>query len=536
MRHALYTVSLLALATAACSEPANEGAASLPARIDAAAGMACADLANATLTDATITLAEQREAGAFEIPGGGGGFGPPSMDLPTFCRVAATLDPSGDSEIRMELWLPADWNGKFMMVGNGAWSGAISYSAMADPLARGYAVASTDTGHEGGRGTFAFEHPERLVDFAWRAVHETTVASKALADLHYGAAPRLSYWNGCSSGGKQGLKEAQMFPADYDGIIAGAPANNWVRLGAQGLMANQVNLRQDDSSILGPAQFALLNAAVLDRCDALDGIADREIADPRMCAPDPAVLVCTDGQDPAACLTPEQADVAARIYAPVRNPATDELVFPGMPPGSEMMWPIVVSAPFQIGTDTFAVMSGNPDWNYRDLDLTTDIEMAEAADPGIVAVDPDLTAFEARGGKLVQYHGWTDALIPTENSINYYESVVEHQGGLEQTQDFHRLFLVPGMGHCAGSYDIDWIAVLERWVEDGIAPDTVLGRRLPAAGPFGPPPAAAPADLGARPICAYPDIAVYDGAGPDNDPASFSCQPAERGSRPGHRP
>jgi feruloyl esterase len=533
LRFGALTASLLASTTmTACM---RDGAPNGPRVASAGTPAApCDTLASAALPGATITSAEAREAGAF-TPTGGGGFGGGPMDLPAFCRVAATLSPSADSEIKMEVWLPTEWNGKFMMVGNGAWSGAVSYFAMAEPLNRGYAVASTDTGHEGGRGTFAFEHPERLVDFAWRAVHETAVTSQALTAAYYGRDADLSYWNGCSSGGKQGLKEAQNFPEDFDAMIVGAPANNWVRLVTASVNASRANIPQGGSPILGPAQFGLLNRAVLAQCDALDGVSDGEIADPRQCSFDAASLACAAGQDPAVCLTPAQAEVANAIYSPVRNPTTDELIFPGAPPGAEPLWVTFAMGPFLIGVDTFAVLFGNPDWSGYDLDLATDVAGAEAADPGIVATDPDLSAFEARGGKIIQYHGWTDSLIATENSINYYESVVADQGGLEETQDFHRLFLVPGMGHCAGAYAIDWIGELEAWVEGGVAPATVSGRRLPPGPAFGPPPANAP-DLGSRPICAYPDIAVYDGSGSDSDPASFTCQAAERGARAGHAP
>jgi feruloyl esterase len=530
-------VSLLAAtAITACVQNGGAGAALDAPRVATAGAPAapCETLAQTAFPDATVTLAEEQAAGPFTPPGGGGDFGAGPVELPAFCRVAATLSPSSDSNIKMEVWLPADWNGKFMMVGNGVWSGAVSYFAMAEPLNRGYAVASTDTGHEGGRGTFAFEHPEWLVDFAWRAVHETAVKGKALTAAYYGREADLSYWNGCSSGGKQGLKEAQNFPEDFDAMITGAPANNWVRLEAQSLVAGAANLPVGEAPLLGPPQFSLLHDAAIEQCDALDGVQDGEIADARRCSVDPESLVCEAGQDAATCLTPRQADAAAAIYAPVRNPSTNELIYPGMPPGSELLWPVIVMQPFLVGVDTFAVLLDDPNWDFRMLDLSTDVDAAEAADPGIVATNPDLSAFAARGGKIIQYHGWTDALIPSENSINYYESVVAAQGGLEKTQDFYRLFMVPGMGHCSGAYGVDWIGELERWVEGGETPDTVLGQRLPAAA-FGAPPAPAQ-DLGARPICAYPNVAVYSGSGSDSDPASFTCQVAERGARQSHRP
>jgi feruloyl esterase len=223
-----------------------------------------------------------------------------------------------------------------MMVGNGGWNGALPLPAMTEPLRRGYAVAGTDTGHEGGRGTFAFGHPEKLTDFAQRAVHETVVKGKALTTAFYGGQPRYSYWNGCSSGGKQGLKEVQAYPEDFDGVIAGAPANNWVRLQAQSLVANIANLPKGQSAVLGTSQFAILNKGVLAQCDARDGLKDGEVQDPRACDFKASSLVCKAGDAAGSCLTAEQAAVADKIYAPVRM-ASGELVYPGMPPGSEMV-------------------------------------------------------------------------------------------------------------------------------------------------------------------------------------------------------
>ena len=524
-------VALTGAGSALAQAPSDAPAPHTPA-------VACEQLAQGALPAARITLAEARPAGAFTIPGAAGGFGPSSMDLPAFCRVAATLAPTPDSEIRMELWLPANWNGKFLMVGNGGWSGSISYSAMGEPLARGYAVASTDTGHEGARGTFAFGHPEKLVDFAWRAVHETTLDGKTLTAAYYGAGPRLSYWDGCSSGGRQGLKEVQMFPADYDGVIAGAPANNWNRLQVQSMLASVSNNPKGRPPVLGGAQISLLHTAALGQCDGLDGVVDGEIADPRACRFRPSSLICAPGQALAACLSVEQAAVADRIYAPVRNPASGELIYPGLEPGSELQWPVVILRPWTIGIDTFGLAHGDANWDQYGFDPVKDAALAEQTDIGVVAISTDLSAFKNRGGKLIQYHGWADALIAPENSVNYYESVAARQGGLEPTEAFYRLFLVPGMGHCGGAYQLDWITALEQWVEGGMAPAQIVGKRQPPAN-FAPPAQAAPTpprDPGARPICAYPLQAAYKGAGAAGNPASFACRTGPRGPRTEDRP
>jgi feruloyl esterase len=244
-----------------------------------------------------------------------------------FCRVAATLTPSSDSDIKVEVWLPlANWNGKFQGVGNGGWSGAVSTGALATAVRRGYAAASTDTGHQGGSGQFALGHPEKLIDFGYRAVHEMTVQAKAIVAAFYGNGPRLSYWVGCSSGGKQGLKEAQKFPADYDGIVAGAPANYWTHLTAQSLWVAHATLK-DPGSLMPREKFAMMNRAVMAACDLNDRVADNVIEDPARCRFDPGVLACK-GSDGPACLTPAQVEAARKIYAPATNPRTRAVIFP----------------------------------------------------------------------------------------------------------------------------------------------------------------------------------------------------------------
>lgn len=534
LKLALTGASALAL-TAAAAATFQPGARAQSITVPKGPTTSCAALAATALPNAKVTSATAVAAGQFTPPGAG--QGPAARPVPTaFCRIQATLTPSSDSDIKSEIWLPTLWNGKFMMVGNGGWSGSITYGAMAEPLARGYAVASTDTGHEGTRGLFAIGHPEKLKDFGYRAVHETALKGKALTAAYYGSNPRFSYWNGCSSGGKQGLKEVQMYPGDFDGVIAGAPANNWVRLQTQSLAANIVNLPKGGAAILGPAQFGILNKGALAQCDEIDGLKDSQILDPRVCNFKATSLICKPGQSPAECLTPAQADAADRIYAPVKNPRTGKLIYPGMPPGSEMTWGPVISRPWDTGADTYRVLLNKPDWDFYTLDLSRDVEAAEKADTGLMATTPDLSAFKARGGKIIQYHGWADPFIPTENSINYYESVVAKQGGLSQAQSFHRLFLVPGMGHCNGAYNVDWISALEHWVEGGVAPDLILAKRLPPPG-FTPPPVVnvvqAPA-FGERPICVYPTISRRTGGGSGEEPVNYTCQPAPRGARVAH--
>src|SRR5947208_4555408 len=262
-------------------------------------GGSCEKLASLALPNTTITVAQSVAAGEFKPPAGPA---VPFENLPAFCRVAATLTPSKDSDIKIEVWLPVSgWNGKFQAVGNGGWSGAVSLGALASAVRRGYAAASTDTGHSGGSASFALGHPEKLVDFAWRAVHEMTVQAKAIVSAYYGSGPKFSYWNGCSSGGKQGLKEAQRFPKDYDGIIAGAPANYWTHLMAGDLWPAHAT-HKDPASYIPPEKYQLIHRAALEACDALDGVKDGLLEDPTRCNFDAKTLLCA-GEDTSACLT-----------------------------------------------------------------------------------------------------------------------------------------------------------------------------------------------------------------------------------------
>jgi len=484
----------------------------------------CSHIASLALPQATITRAELVPAGAFVPPSagntapGGANASRTFTDLPAFCRVALTLTPSADSDIKVEVWMPSSgWNGKFLGVGNGGWSGAIVYPALAASIRRGYATASTDTGHEGGSGRFALGHPDKLTDFAYRAVHEMTVKAKAIVTAFYSGAPRLSYWQGCSSGGKQGLKEAQRFPDDYDGIVAGAPANYWTHLSTQAIWVAQATLK-DPASFIAPAQYPLINKAVLDACDALDGVKDGVLENPAQCRFDPNVLQCADQAGPA-CLTNAQVAAVRRIYAPATNPRTGAVIFPGLAPGSELGWSALAGGPkpLSISDDHFKyVVFADPDWDFRTFDFDRDLEKADQIDGGrINATDPDLRAFAGRGGKLLMYHGWNDQLIAPQNSIDYYGSVMRTLGA-EHAEKFVRLFMAPGMRHCAGGIGpdtFDMLAALELWVEHGTAPAQVPASHATAG----------KIDR-TRPLCPYPQVAQYRGTGSTDEAANFICK------------
>jgi feruloyl esterase len=492
----------------------------------AAAANSCEGLTALTLPDTTVTLAKSVAAGALSLPGVSVQGSPAALttvaikDLPAFCRVAITIKPSQDSDIKVEVWMPAaNWNGKFMAIGNGGWAGSISYGVMAAPLARGYATASTDTGHEGTAmdGSFTLGHPEKLIDFGYRAVHEMTAKAKAIIAAYYGEAPKHSYWNGCSSGGRQGLKEAQRYPADYDGIVAGAPANSWVRLSAQSIWVGQV-VHKDEASYIPPSKYPAIHSAVLEACDTLDGVKDGVLENPMRCRFNPKVLECK-GPDGPACLTAPQVQAVQEIYAPATNPRTGEEIYPGLMPGSELGWAAMAGPqPNPVSVAYFAyVVFKNQNWDYKTLNLDSDVATAERIDDGtIVATDPDLKPFFARGGKLLQYHGWGDNQIAPLSSVNYYETVVKEMGGVSKVNDSYRLFMIPGMSHCRGGEGLnnfDSISILEQWVEKGKVPEQVTASRVQDG-----------QVVRTRPLCPYPQVAAYKGTGSTDDAKNFVCR------------
>jgi feruloyl esterase len=486
-----------------------------------ASATTCENLASLPLPDATITSAQTVAAGAFSMPGGGFMPSPVSpKSLPAFCRVAATLRPSKDSDIKIEVWLPSEgWNGKFQGVGNGGWTGSITYPALMEALQKGYASASTDTGHAGNPldGSFALGHPEKVTDFGYRAVHEMTLKAKAIVAAFYDKSAQYSYWNGCSSGGKQGLKEAQRYPNDYDGIIAGAPANYWTHLTAASVWVGAAT-HKDEASFIPPAKYRMMHAAAIQACDAVDGLKDGLIDDPRRCHFDPKVLECP-GPDALTCLTTPQVEAAKKIYGPATNPRTKEAIFPGLEPGSELGWGLLAGGkePSEIGMAEFRnIVYQDPKWDWRTFDFDKGVALAEKVDQNtITANDPNLKPFFSHGGKLLMYHGWTDPLIAPENSINYYTSVLENMGGASKAASSIRLFMVPGMDHCGGGEgpnSFDSVHVIEQWVEKGQPPTEIVASHL----------AAGQTDR-TRPLCTYPQVARYKGSGSIDEAVNFVC-------------
>jgi feruloyl esterase len=478
-----------------------------------AARASCEALTSIALPGAKITLARMVETGSFNpVPS-------TTVEITRpFCRVTATLTPSADSDIKVEIWLPArDWNGKLQAVGNGAFNGTINYNGLTTALARGYASASTDTGHVGGGAAWALGHPEKVTDFGWRAVHEMTVAAKQVVAAHYGSAARHAYWNGCSAGGRQAMQAAQRFPDDFDGVIAGAPGLDWTGRAAQATRIAKM-LEGDEPARLPAAARQLLHERVVAACDAKDGLTDGLIENPAQCAFDPGDLECR-GSNGASCLTPAQVATARAIYASPINVRTKRPI-PGLARGSELGWTDLgwTASARATGLDQFRyLVFRDPAWTIARFDFDADLARAEEEDANSLnALNPDLRRFIARGGKLIQYHGWSDPQIAPGNSPQYYDRVVEAVGGADTVRQSYRLFMAPGMGHCSGGEGpntFDMVSALERWVEQGRAPDRIVATRSTGG-----------AVRLSRPLCPYPRVALYKGSGDPNDESSFVCK------------
>lgn len=447
--------------------------------------------------------------------------------------------------------MPASgWNGKFSGAGNGGFAGSINYGEMADAVRAGFATASTDTGHRAGDtdAQWALGHPQKVIDFGYRAVHLTAVNAKGIIQTFYGNTPRYSYFQSCSDGGREALMEAQRFPADYNGILAGAPANFWTLLVSSGFFNTQAPGLADPASYIPASKLPAISAAVLRACDARDGVKDGILNDPTQCHFNPSTLLCKAG-DSAACLTAPQVAALSRIYGGLKDSKGAQL-FPGYMPGGELgqggwqLWLTgrapATSLQYAFGINYFRNMVfENAGWNYLGASEYASIRLAtRKTAQALNATDPNLGAFERQGGKLILYHGWSDAAIPPLNTVNYYKSVVARLG-LAQTTSFVRLYMVPGMQHCGGGPgpssfgqsvagaqldpENSIYAALERWVEDGATPGKIIATKY--ANPISPEKRVTMT----RPLCAYPEVARYKGAGDPTDAANFVCtQPAVR--------
>lgn len=440
----------------------------------------------------------------------------PAEVIAPHCRVVAVAHPVPDSEIHFEVWLPSPetWNGKFVGTGNGGYSSALSLADMARALAQGYATAGSDTGHEGGDLRFGAGHVEKINDWGFRAVHVMTENAKLIVRNFYGRFPKRSYFTGCSTGGHQGLSEAQRYPEDYDGVIAGDPGNDRVHLNANFLWAYTALYKEPGNS-LPAAKLPLIAKAAMSACDRADGITDGIISDPRRCSFDPGDLLCK-GSDTSNCLSAGEAEAVRKIYAGPRNPRTGKRIMPGFPIGSESGWTgYFVGRPEPARVDFWKLwVFNNPAWDWRTFDFDSDLAYADRKMSAVNAADPDLRRFKANGGKLLIYQGWADPVVPPECTIFYYESV-QRTVGANSTAEFARLFLVPGMGHCSGGVGpdrFDTMAVLDEWVDRGTAPARIIASHSTAG----------VVDR-TRPLCPYPMTAQWSGQGSTDDAANFSC-------------
>jgi hypothetical protein len=455
---------------------------------------ACPDLAKVALPHATVTKAGEEMLGDKLV-----------------CKVAVTSKPTADSDIRMELWIPANWNGKFVQVGNGGFAGSIPRGSFGRLAAAGYAVAGTDDGHQDPVGTnasWAQGHPEKVTDFGWRALKETTDISKALLVAKSGKVTR-SYFFGCSDGGREALMEAQRYPGDFDGIVAGAPANYMSQLFALSAFQQQTMARP--GGYLGPAQRELLQKSALAECGAGEGF----IRDPMSCHFDPGKLACKAGQTDG-CLTAPQV-ASARAFYDGRKDKSGKVVFPGYSPGAESLngsWNAWITGP---NAETNQKAAGpsfssnafkyfgfqDPNFDYLKMDLGAQMDGAVKKMAAVLdSPDPNLKAFKAHGGKLIQYHGWNDPAIPPRSSVVYYEDVRKTMG---DTSDFYRMYLIPGMLHCGagvGPSNVDWVAQLDAWVGEKKAPGELTATGGPGQAPGGP---------ASQILCPYPSAAKKTG-------------------------
>lgn len=484
----------------------------------------CEALAALTIANTVVTSAESVPPGPLSRSSAGGQQARDLGDLPAFCRVSVVSRPVDDSEIGIEVWLPsADaWNGKLLGTGNGGYSGELGYEAMASGLRKGYAAAGSDTGHQGGDLKFAVGHPEKVNDWGYRAVHVMTETAKLLVRNYYGRFADYSYFSGCSTGGHQALMEAQRYPEDYDGIVAGDPGHNRVRLNV-GFLWSWTAVNQDSVAPFPASKLPFLGRQAIASCDPLDGVEDGLIADPPRCRFDPGTLLC-HGADGGDCLTAAEVNAARRVYGGARNPRTGEQIYPGWAPGSEASgaeraggWAgYFVGRPEPARTDFWRYwVFEDPNWDSHTFDFDRDVAYADAKMAAISAIDHDLSGFKRREGKLLMYHGWADPVVPPQDSIRYYEKTVQTMGSLEATADFFRLFMAPGMGHCrggAGPSEFDALEALDKWVAGGIAPDRITASHLSGG-----------AVDRTRPLCPYPLVARWDGSGNIDDATSFVC-------------
>lgn len=483
---------------------------------------ACEALRTLTWPGASVTAAERVAPGALSVAAADVAEGTQQSvnaalaRLPAFCRVKIAAKPGPGSDVRIEVWLPAAaWNGRLQAVGDGGLAGFIPFGLMAPALAGGYATAGTDTGHVGANVDFMPGNPDKLLDFAYRSTHELAKAAKAVITAHYGRPAQWSYYNACSGGGRHGLTSAQRFPADFDGIVAGAPSWNQARLDAGRIGINLV-VNRTPAHRIPASKYAMIHRAVLQACDGLDGVADGVIENPRACPFDYASLQCR-GADGPDCLTPAQVESARILTSPFRDPAGNRvLLATHLRPGSELHWGTLAS-PQPLANSVARVRRlhlKDVNHEFRLENVATDVEQAAQRDQGLLASDRfDLQPFFSRGGKLLMWHGWSDPQVPAEGSILFRDRVRAAVGGL--ADEGLALFMLPGVLHCRGgpgADNFDAMAAITAWVEQGQKPQRIVAARR-VDGQV----------VSTRPLCPFPQVARYSGAGSTDVAANFTC-------------
>jgi feruloyl esterase len=491
-----------------------------------ATAASCESLAALTLPNAVISLATVVPKGRFVAPPEAQEHGIKTArfdDLPAFCRVAATLKPSHDSNIMFELWLPVSgWNEIFK--GNWGLGGAafhdedgIGYFGLAAALRRGFAVAVTDTGRKGD-SRYAVDHPEQIIDFGERSVHEMTVKAKALITAFYGRGPKFSYMAECGAGAIGALKEAQRHPDDYDGLVAGGGTAHLTRHSFAQMFMWQI-AHKEPGSVIPPDKLKALHQAALLACDSRDGAKDGVIGDPLKCTFDPGVIQC-QGADGPSCLTASQVEMARQMYRGPRNPRTGEQIFSPVYPGSELNWP-AVTGPKAAGAGNeffkyFVFKDPAYDYMAQPINFDSHVALGDRPDIQVVnAVDPDIRAYTRRGGKLIMYKGWNDAGVPPGQPVDYFNRVVKTIGA-KAAEDAVRLYMVPGMNMCSGgdgADTVDWFATMRTWVEQKRPPADLVASRVVDG-----------KTVRTRPLCAYPQVATYRGSGSTDEAANFVCR------------
>lgn len=498
----------------------------------------CGALKSLKLQDTTITSAEAVAAGS---PVSVSDSRPAITGLPAFCRVAGVMRPSSDSVIRFEVWLPEhDWNGSLIGAGNGGFAGSIGYDEFVNYLKRNFVVAGSDAGHqaEATDASWAWHHPEKVKDFGWRAVHLTRLRAAEIVAAYYGKHDEKAYFDSCSDGGREALMEAERFPEDYNGILAGAPANAWSTMLGAAVYVIQGRLL-DPRSYFSDLKLPAIQKASLEACDALDGVKDGILNDPSKCHFDPQVLLCK-GEETLDCLTAPQIQTLKSIYSGSVD-RQGKTVFPGYTPGDEVGWREWVIGQDPTGPSGFRyvenyfryMVTGDPKWSALTVDPADALRQSREKDATDLDSDnPDLSKFRERGGKLILYHGWNDQAISPWSTVSYYKSV-EQKMGAENASSFVRLYMAPGVEHCAGGPGPSFFGQfglatakgsryglfdsLVDWVEKGSPDEDVFATK------YGQGEDGSPKVVMTRPLCAYPKVVKYSGSGDTNDAASFSC-------------